>query len=374
MSIITVRDLAERLEAQFAGDGGIALSGASAPDAATGTQLALAMDPSYGEALARGSARAAVLWPGADWRALGLEAAIFVTRPRYAMAGITGAFEQPPKLTPGIHPSAIIDPSARIAPGASIGAFCVIGAGVNLGRNARLLSHVTLAERVRIGSDCLIYSGVRIGSDVRIGDRFTAHYNAVVGGDGFSFVTPEPSAVEEARQQFDTSGRARKQSYVRIASLASVEIGDDVELGALATVDKGTVADTRIGRGTKLDNHVQVGHNVRIGQDCLLCAHAAVAGSTVLGDRVVLGGQAGVGDHLVIGNDVIAAGATAILSNVPEGRVMMGYPAVRMTQNIASYKALRRLPRLLEKIDRLEKRVAELDAAPPEQGTRGGHV
>lgn len=360
----TIGEIAQALGATCAGDTTLQVRRATEPSTAGPQDLALAMDKSYGEALAKGRARAAVLWDGADWRALGLDAAIFVARPRFAMAGITTAFEHPPKIAAGIHPLTVIDPSADIAADAAIGPFCVIGAQVKIAAGARILPHVTIAEGTSIGPDALLYSGVRIGARVRIGSGFIAHYNAVIGSDGFSFVTPEPSATEEARADFKSSGTKSKQSYSRIASTASVVIGDKVELGACATIDKGTVTDTVIGDGTKIDNHVQVGHNVRVGRDCLLCAHAAVAGSSILGDRVVLGGQAGIGDHLVIGDDVIAAGATAILSNVPAGRVMMGYPAVKMTQNIASYKALRRLPRLLARLDELQKQVSNLRKTP----------
>ncbi len=355
---MTVAEIAEALGAETAGQGDLIIRRAAEPASAGPDDLALAMDKSYAQALAKGKARAAVLWMGADWRAMGLRAAIFVARPRFAMAGITAKFARAPDLGPGIHPLAYVDPTAEIGEHAAIGPFVTIGARARIGANACILSHVAIAEDTKIGADALIYCGVRIGSGVEIGERFVAHYNAVIGSDGFSFVTPEPSATEEARNSFSVSQPHQAQVYHRIASTASVKIGDDVEIGAAATIDKGTVADTVIGRGTKIDNHVQVGHNVRLGQDCLLCAHVAIAGSSVLGDRVVLGGQAGVGDHLVIGDDVIAAGATAILSNVPAGRVMMGYPATKMQQNIDSYKALRRLPRLVARVEKLEKQVS----------------
>ena len=361
---LTIAELAAALGAEWVGQGDCQVGRASEPAAAGPGDLALAMDKSYGDALSRGGARAAVLWPGADWRALGLTAAIFVPRPRYAMAGITAAFALEPDLAAGIHATAIIDPTAVIGENVAVGAYSIIGAGATIGANARILGQVTIAELARIGEDALIFSGVRIGARVSVGRRFIAHGNAVIGSDGFSFVTPEPSGAEEARKNFETSGEARPQAYAKIASNASVRIGDDVEIGANSTIDRGTVADTVIGRGTKIDNLVQVGHNVRIGQDCLLCAQAAIAGSSVLGDRVVLGGQSGVGDHLTLGDDVIAAGATAILSNVPTGRVMMGYPAMKMTQNIAAYKALRRLPRLLARFDDLQKRVSKHDQKP----------
>jgi len=359
--IVTIAEIAKALGAEYVGQGDLGMRCASEPTLSGPDDLALAMDETYRDALAEGRARAAVLWAGADWRAMGLEAAIFVTRPRFAMAGITAMFARAPDVALGVHPLAHVDPSAHIDKNSAIGPFVTIGARVRIGANARILSHVSIAEDAQVGADALIYSGVRIGSGVEIGDRFMAHYNAVIGGDGFSFVTPEPSAAEQARRSFGVDGTAKPQIYHRIASTASVKIGDDVEIGAAATIDKGTVADTVIGRGTKIDNHVQIGHNVRVGQDCLLCAHAAIAGSTVLGDRVVLGGQAGVGDHLVVGDNVIAAGATAILSNVPAGRVMMGYPAVKMKQNIDSYKALRRLPRLVARLEKLEKQVSNLD-------------
>ncbi len=356
---VAVAAIARALGADWAGDGALTVSGVAEPGQAGPDDLALAMDAKHAARLGEGRARAAVLWPGADWQALGLEAAIFVARPRYAMAGLTGLFARPLTIAPGIHPSAVIDPSARIGPGAAIGPLTVIGPGVRIGARVRIEGSATVAEGAVLGDDCLLHAGVRIGSRVRIGDRFIAHYNAVVGADGFSFVTPERSAVEAARESLTRGQQAAAdrgpQHWERIASVASVTVGDDVELGACSTIDKGTVADTRIGDRTKIDNHVQIGHNVRVGADCLLCAHAAVAGSSVLGDRVVLGGQAGVADHLVLGDDVIAAGATAILSNVPAGRVMMGYPAMEMKANIAAYKALRRLPRLAKRVEELQR-------------------
>jgi len=355
-----IDQIAKSIGAQFAGDGSLTVACAGEPATATRDVLALAMDKTYADQLAQGQARAAVLWLGADWQALGLKAAIFVSRPRAAMAGITGLFDPGPEITPGIHATALIDPSAEIGEGAAIGAYTVIGAQARIGPNARILSQVTIAENVHIGAQCLIYSGTRIGSGVRIGARFIAHYNVVIGGDGFSFVTPEAGAIEAAKANHSSTDNTPAQAYMRIASNGSVTIGDDVEIGAASTVDKGTVVDTLVGRGTKIDNHVQIGHNVRIGQDCLLCAHAAVAGSSVLGDRVVLGGQAGVADHVTLGDGVIAGGASAILSNVPAGRVVMGYPAMKMDQNIEAYKSLRRLPRLLAKVEELQKIVSKL--------------
>lgn len=349
--MITVASLARALGAEAEGDTALEISSAAEPAAAGPDAIALAMEPAFAEALARGGARAAVVWPGADWRGLGLSAAILAPRPRYVLAGVTRAFDRPPEVTPGTHPTAIVDPSAVVEEGCSIGPFVVIGARVRIGAGARILSHVSIAEDAVVGRDSLILAGVRIGARVRIGDRFIAQPGAVLGGDGFSFVTPQPGTVEEARATGAITAR-EQQEYVRINSLGAVTIGDDVEVGANSCIDRGTIADTVIGDGTKIDNLVQLGHNVKVGRTCLICGHVAVGGSTVIEDRVVLGGKAAVADHLTIGANSVITGNSGVASNVPPGRIMMGYPAVRMDQNVEIYKALRRLPRLMSRLER----------------------
>jgi UDP-3-O-[3-hydroxymyristoyl] glucosamine N-acyltransferase len=354
--MVTVGELASALDAEAEGALELAVTGPAEPAAAGPNQIAVAMDPRYAEALGQGRARAALLWPGADWRGLGLEAAVFVRRPRLALAGIGRVFECPPFAPEGIHPTAIVAPGAEIGAGASLGPYVVIGPGARIGARARILAHVTVAEEATIGDDALLHPGVRICARVRIGHRFIAQPGAVIGGDGFSFVTPQVGLVEEARRGGALEGFS-EQAYVRIASLGSVVIGDDVEVGANACIDRGTIADTTIGDGTKIDNHVQIGHNVRVGRTCLLCGHAAVGGSTVIGDRVVLGGKAAVADHLTIGANSVITGHSGVASNVPPNRVMMGYPAVPMAQNVEMYKALRRLPRLIARLEAAEKPV-----------------
>ena len=323
----SIRDIATALAAEAEGDLDLVISRACEPSAAGAGDLALAMDPRYGDGIAKGKAQAALLWPGADWRALGLKAAIFAPRGRLAMAGLTVLLDEGPDIAPGLHPMAVIDPTAEIGAGAAIGPFVTIGAGV------------------------------RIGARVTIGARFFAQPGAVVGGDGFSFVTPEVSDIEQVRATLGAERAARAQSYARIHSLGSVQIGDDVELGANACIDRGTVRDTKIGNGVKFDNLAQIGHNVEIGNDCLICAQVGVAGSTRIGNNVVLGGQTGVSDNLLIGDHVITGGATKVLANVPAGRVMLGYPAMQMQTHIESYKGIRRLPRLFRDVAALQKAV-----------------
>ena len=355
----TIRAIAAAIGARAEGDLDLTVSRASEPAQAGPDALALAMDGKYAEGLAKGHARAAILWEGADWRALGLKAALFVQRPRLAMAGLTTLMDPGPGIAPGVHPMTVIDPSAQIGAGAAIGPFVTIAAGVVIGPGARIGSHVSVAHGARIGADCLLHPGVRIGHSVTIGDRFIAQPGAVVGSDGFSFVTPDKSGVEEIRETLGARSEIRNQNWLRIHSVGAVTIGDDVELGANVCIDRGTIRDTTVGSGTKLDNMVHIGHNVSVGRDCLLCGQVGVAGSSRIGDRVVLAGQCGVNDNIFVGDDVIAGGATKIFTNVPAGRVILGNPAVKMDTQIEINKALRRLPRLAAAVAALQKAVTK---------------
>jgi UDP-3-O-[3-hydroxymyristoyl] glucosamine N-acyltransferase len=353
----TTGEIAAALGTTCLGDATIEITAAAEPALAGPADLALAMNPKFADGLAEGQARAALLWDGADWQGMGLEAAIVAPRPRYAMSGITRLMDAGPRIAEGAHPSAVIDATAEIGAGAAIGPFVVVGPGVRIGRNARIASHVSIAEDATIGDDALILQGVRIGARVTIGDRFIAQPGCVVGADGFSFVTPETSRVEAARASLGAAVEAEGQSWTRIHSLGAVTIGDDVEIGANSTIDRGTIRDTAIGSGTKLDNLVHVGHNVRVGRDCLLCGQVGIAGSTVVGDRVVMGGQVGVSDNLQVGADAVLAGGSGVTSNVRPGAVLMGYPAMPMDRNIEAYKALRRLPRMARDVAELKKAV-----------------
>ncbi len=360
-NIFTVQQIAEALGAKAEGDLSLCLKGPAQPERAGHDDLALAMDPKFIPDLASGAARVAVLPIGTDWRALGLRAAIFAPHPRYALSGVNALFEKPVLTPDGIHPGAVISAQAEIGENPSIGPFVVIGAGVRIGANARILSHVSIAENARIGADCLLHQGVRIGARVHIGARFIAQPNAVIGADGFSHVNPDPGAVEAARAgRQPTKDQPQKQGFTRINSLGSVRIGDDVELGACAVIDRGTISDTTIGNGTKIDNLVQLGHNVQVGSNCLICAQAGSGGSAVISDRVVLAGQVGVADHVTVGENVVAAGKSGISSNVPPNRFIMGNPAIKAEANVESYKAYRRLPKLMAKVEALQKQVAKL--------------
>ncbi|MWD27380.1 UDP-3-O-(3-hydroxymyristoyl)glucosamine N-acyltransferase [Aquicoccus sp. SCR17] len=343
----SISDIASALGAEAFGDTDLRITGVAEPADAGGDDLALAMKPDYAKGLGQGAARAAMLWEGADWQALGLEAAIVAPRPRMAMAGLTRMLDPGPGYGPGIHPTALIDDSAELAPDVAVGAYTIIGAGVRIGAGSIIGPQCHIGPGCELGQGALLHNGARIGPRVRIGDRVTLHPGAAIGMDGFSFVTPEENAVEKARASLGDAGETRAQSWVRIHSLGAVEIGDDVEIGCNTCIDAGTVRPTRIGSGTKIDNLCHVAHNCEVGRDCLFAAMVGIAGSTTIGNNVVFGGQVGVTDNTSVGDGVVAGGASVILSKVPAGRVILGYPATKMETHLEMYKALRRLPRVL---------------------------
>lgn len=274
------------------------------------------------------------------------------------MAAMTQILDAGPLIALGLHPMTVVGAGALIGNGAAVGPFVTIGAGAVIGPRARIASHVSIGAGAVIGANALILEGVKIGAKVQIGDRVILQPGCVVGSDGFSFVTPEISGVEEIRATLGIRNEIKKQKWHRIHSLGAVTLGDDVEVGANTCIDRGTIRSTRIGNRTKIDNLVQIGHNVEVGDDCLICGMTGLAGSARIGNRVVLAGQVGVGDNLSVGDDVIAGAATKIMTSVPAGRVLLGYPAVKMETHIAMQKAMRRLPRLSARLSVVEARLS----------------
>lgn len=359
--MISVKELAREIGGEFEGDGSIEISGVGEPATAKLDQVALAADPKFLNDLKLGQAKVAIMPKGTEWKALGLEAAIFVTSARKTMVLMSYALEVPWALhwkKQPIHPTAIIDPSSEIGENVIIGPFSIIGPNSKIANGCIIHDHVTIAQEVEIGQNAQIYSGVRIGPQVKMGHGVVVMANSVIGADGFSYLTPNADAIRDARNS-GASGELSNLKIERINSLGSVSIGDDVEFGAGCTIDRGTIKNTVIGSGTKIDNMVHIAHNVTIGQNCLLCAQVGIAGSANIGDRTILAGQVGVGDHVNIGSDVLAAGKSAISSHIASGQTVMGNPAIKMSQNVESYKGYRRLPRLFARVKELEARIAQ---------------
>jgi len=359
----TVSQIAAALAAEAAGDLSLEVARPAHPSKAGPGDIALAMDPSYFNDVRAGAAKAAILPVGAPWQDLGLKAAIFVGRSRYALSKLTTAFAHPVHAPEGVHPSAVVDPSAELGEGVSIGPLCVVGPRARIGARGRLLAGATVGEDAEIGPDALIHSGARVGARVRIGARVILQPNAVIGADGFSFVTPEKGSVETVKAGGAITDEVRNVALARIHSLGSVVLGDDVEVGACSTIDRGTMIDTTIGSGTKIDNLVQIGHNVQVGQHCMLCGHVGIAGSSEIGDRVVLAGHAGVADHVKVGEDSVIGAKSGVGSNVAPRSVLLGLPALPAGETARIVAAQKRLPGLFQTVRELKKRLSAIETS-----------
>jgi UDP-3-O-[3-hydroxymyristoyl] glucosamine N-acyltransferase len=234
--------------------------------------------------------------------------ALATPEPYLAWARVAALFHAPPPASPGIHPTAVVDPTARIDPSAQIGPYAVVGAAAEIGARTVLAPFVAVGPGVAIGADCRIGAQVAI-SHALIGDRVTLFPGAKIGQDGFGFAT----------------GPA---GFVTVPQLGRVLIGDDVEIGANTTIDRGSMHDTVIGAGSRLDNLVQVGHNVRLGRCCVIVGQAGLSGSVVLEDFVVIAGQAAVAGHIRVGRGAKIGAKAGVMHDVPAGAEWVGAPAM----------------------------------------------
>jgi UDP-3-O-[3-hydroxymyristoyl] glucosamine N-acyltransferase len=290
-------------------------------------------------------------------------------RSRYTLALLTQRFDKPAYLSEGIHPTALIDPTATLGEGVQVGAYAVIGPHTQVGAHTKVYPQVVIGAQVQVGADCLLHAGVHLGDRVRLGNRVIVQPNAVVGSDGFSFVTKELSAHESAKQQSGAI-QVETQHIARIQSLGTVVIEDDVEIGAGTCLDRGTLGETRIGRGTKLDNLVQIGHNNTVGQDCLIVAQVGLSGSCQVGNRVVIAGQSGIADHLQVGDDAIIMARSGVMKPVDPKTVVGGSPALPRREALeqlaytAKLKSMNQtLKKLQQRLESLEARLAASDAS-----------
>lgn len=353
-------EIAETLGAEVQGDGALTIARLMHPlEASRPDDLIFIMDPALAERLNESPVRCAVLAEGIEPPPGSLDAWFHVKRARFALAILMDLFERMPHAPPGIHATAVIEAGAEIGEGVSVGALAYVGPGARIGEGTILMPQAYVAADAVVGSHCLLYSGVRIGEEVIVGDRVIIHYNAAIGADGFSFVTPQMAGHEAAKTGGDTVSTTMEGIH-RIASIGTVRIGDDVEIGACTAIDRSNIGTTSIGRGTKIDNHCQIGHNVRVGEDCLLSGQVGLAGSVRIGNRVVMAGQVGVGDHITIGDDAIVGGGSGVWRSVKPKQVVLGFPALPKSAALRREADIARLPRLLRDMAALKKQIAEM--------------
>jgi UDP-3-O-[3-hydroxymyristoyl] glucosamine N-acyltransferase len=267
-------------------------------------------------------------------------AVLRVKDPYLAYTRALRVFYPDPEFQPFIHRTAVIDSSAQLAPnGVAVGALAVIGRNVKIAQGVTIHPNVTIYDDVTIGSNSVIHSGVAVRERTIIGERVVIHTNSGIGCDGFGY------AKDEERR------------WLKIPQAGRVVIDDDVEIGAGTTIDRASVGESRIGRGSKIDNLVQIGHSCTVGEDSLLCAQVGLAGSSHIGSRVILAGQAGVAGHLTIGDDVVLTAKSATSHNIPAGKVISGIPAFDNREWLRSTAAFRRLGDIQRTVRELERRI-----------------
>ncbi|HUX43352.1 MAG TPA: UDP-3-O-(3-hydroxymyristoyl)glucosamine N-acyltransferase [Terracidiphilus sp.] len=341
-------ELATRLGAELRGDPELEVTGVKGIEEAGASEVTFVANSKYA-GLARKTHAAAVLVEP-DFPEIAA-ATLRLRNPYHAFAQTLGLFYQAPVYEPGIHPTAVVHPTARIGEGAHIGAYAVIGPNVTLGPNAILLPHVVLYPSVTAGSHLFVHAHAVIREGCTLGDHVTLENGAIVGADGFGFA------------------KNNEGQWEKIPQSGPVYIGNHVDVQANACVDRATVGATEIGDGTKIDNLVQVGHGSKVGQNTLLCAQTGLAGSSEVGSNAVLAGQVGVAGHCTVGDGVILTAQSGVSHDVPPGKMLSGSPAFDNRVWLRAVTLFQRLPELMKRLDRVEKKLAASDAA--RQGNPG---
>jgi UDP-3-O-[3-hydroxymyristoyl] glucosamine N-acyltransferase len=330
----TASDIARLLDGEVAGDASVVLEGFAPADRAQPGDLTFAENENY-FARAEQSAASAIIIDGAFTSRR--KVLIRVPDARVAFAKVLPLFFPEPGYTPGIHPTAIVPASAQVDPTAHIGPYCVLGENVRIGARCVLQegdhvgSECQLGEEVNLFPRVTLYPGTEIGNCVRI------HSGSVIGSDGFGYVLD-------------------KGTHRKVPQIGNVIVRDDVEIGANVTIDRGALGPTVIGKGSKIDNLVQIGHNVTLGEHCLIVSQVGIAGSTKLGNYVILAGQAGLAGHLKIGNRVSVAAQSGVMHNIPDGEKWLWTPAQPDRQAKRQMIAMQQLPELLRRVHELEKK------------------
>ncbi|RYG67326.1 UDP-3-O-(3-hydroxymyristoyl)glucosamine N-acyltransferase [bacterium] len=351
---MTVGEIARLLDAHILGDPTTLITGVAGLDATAPGTISFIEDEKL-LAVALSSSAAAIIAPNSMRDTLEPEARparrgekarkpiVFTGNPRLAFAKVM-EFMQPVSLPEkGVHPTAIIEKDAHIGVGVTIREGCYVGHHAHIGDGAILYPHVIVGDGAQIGDATVIFPSVVLYHHVHIGKRVRIHAGTVIGGDGFGYVSDG------------------KQHH-KVPQVGTVIIEDDVEIGANVTIDRATMGATRIGEGTKIDNLVQIAHNVQIGRNCILCGQVGLSGSVVVEDDVVMAGQAGLRDHVKVGKGAILGAKAGIMVDVKAGEFVMGAPAVPQREYMKTEAASRKLPEMARQLRRLEKVVEELQA------------
>jgi UDP-3-O-[3-hydroxymyristoyl] glucosamine N-acyltransferase len=339
-----VAELAAHVGGRVLGDGSRLVRGVSTLEEAGPEHVSFFGNARYRAAFEATRAGAVLVPADAPAPREGGPAQVVVPLPHLAFARLSALFHPAPRHPAGVAPGAHVHPEARVHPEATVMAGATVGQGAQVGARSVLFPGAYLGEGARVGEDCVLHPNVTVREGCTLGDRVTLHSGAVIGADGFGFA-------------FDPEGPA----HVKVPQVGTVRLEDDVEIGACTCVDRATVGETVVGRGTKIDNLVQVAHNVRVGPLSLICAQAGISGSAELGTGVVLAGQVGVVGHIRVGDLAKVGAQSGVAHDVEDGAVVSGSPAVPHKEWLRSSAALGQLADLLREVRALRRRVETLE-------------
>jgi len=344
---LSVGDIADRVGGAVVGDATRVIHGVSTPEEGDSRDLVFVGSPRHLER----AARAGAVLVGVDLALPSGLTAIRVPDPAHAMAQVIDWMFPVRRNVEGISPAALIDPTARLGMDVGIGPFVCVGADVSIGDRTEIHPSVTIGRGSAVGSDCVVYAGVHIYPEMTIGNRVILHSGVVIGADGFGYTRePIPAASPDEPVQ-----------HRKIRQVGRVVIADDVEIGANTTIDRATLTATRVGRGTKIDNLVTVGHNATIGRHCIIIGQAGVSGSTTLGDYVTIAGQAGLAGHIHVGARAVVGAQSGVTKDVPASGVVLGSPAVEARRAKKALTLIDSLPELKRTLAAHERRLAALE-------------
>lgn len=339
---VKVKDIAKFISGELAGDGEVLIKGINGVNEAKEGELAFILSAKAAELIRTTKASCVVVPKNIDGKFD--KPIIKVDNPSIAFSRIID-FMMPGRIPhpKGIHSTALIAKTAKIGQGAALGPYTVVEDGASVGNNTLIYPFCYIGKNTRIGKDCIIYPNVIIREEVTIGNGVIIHPGSVIGSDGFGYDIQKDG------------------TYIKIPQLGTVTIEDDVELGACVTIDRARFNKTVIGKGSKIDNMVQIAHNVIIGPNCAIAAQSGIAGSAEIGRNVVFGGQVGVKDHIKVGDFVIAGAKTGIHKSYPAKTVLFGYPAKPVEKARELIAAVGLLPKLFERVRALEAKIKELE-------------
>ena len=354
-----LKDIADKIGAQLIGDGSIDIKAVANLKTAKEDEISFLSDPKYRAVLSESKAGAVILKQADVEHAKG--AALVLADPYVGFAKVAQLLDSTPAVCEGIHPTAVVDSSVKLGQNVCIGPNVVISPNVVIGDNTKILANTYVGSNAKIGSKCFIHPGVNIGDRVQIGNDVILHHGVSLGSDGFSFVTENPNNIENARQDGEIKEGDVEQVIFKIPSIGSVVIGNNVEIGANTTIDRGTIENTTIGDNTKIDDLVMIGHNCKIGKGCLIVSQVGIAGSCVIGDRVVIAGQAGLADHIEIGSDTIITAKAGVTKSFPEKSIIVGIPAVPRKDFIKQLKTMKDAQEIFAKFRKYEPLLKEFE-------------